>query len=726
MFARRYFTSGFDSPLNSLSFTKRFVDDGQGPVRSFDVPDDWSREAVSAFAPALRQNVPVKRLSVEENTLPSWLWKHRAGSAEQTSETSARQVFDRVAGAATYAGWKRGLWHDEVGARVFYEEITVMLAKRIVAIESESLSVMVTAWAYETPATTGNRQCPVLAETVEIPTTIQPKMAFLALRNENIDSILSNDHPLAISRWEKFLRSGKSSKSQTLAFVDSGAEWCPVMGDELAPRAMLDLLQFRRDDGTMDLAALRHAAALTLLLLDLHDESLPTSGNPARPLAIGFANLGTLLMSLGLPYDSSEGRSTAAALSAIMTAETIAASARLAESFGPCLGFLARREESLRALRNHRRAAYGERNDFERLSILPVPLMVEDGADLVLVAAARRAWDSAYELAHKHGLRHLQTTALFEAPFFALFLESSAQGLDPETQVVRSYAAPSEDEESFRRVIHAAAYQALENTSNGKDLTDILDYALGHGTLKNAPGINHGRLSGLGFDADAFARVESYLPKVNDIRTAFTPWVLGEAFCRHQLKISPRNLLDPRFDMLRHLGFSDEDIEAANVFCCGHGTFFGAEGLSDKAANVFAPTNASAEARIGMAAAVQSFIMGDVNLVLSLPIQTSSETRAGLYLSGWRQGLRSMRLYFEGFTLSAQFGLRTTAVRLQRKIIGRQQPVIPMPVLPLAARNRTASRMTSPRAAKPKATARAASLRRQPDSGHGKRGSHER
>lgn len=715
MFARRHFTSGIGSFLDSMSFTKRFVDVDDGALSSIEVPENWSREAVNAFAPCLRRTIPAKSVSVEENTLPSWLWKHKAASSERIDETSVRQVFDRVAGAAAYAGWKTGLWENETAARLFYEEMTAMLAQRILALEPEILSVMGAAWAYEAGNESAKTQS-TAGETIEILSPAHPKTAFLALRNEAIDTILSQKSSIAASRWEKFLRSGKASKAQTLEFEDTAAEWCPVPGSETAPRAMLDLLKFRRDDGTVDIGSLRHAVAMTVLLLELHAESLPWADNPARPMAIGFANLGTLLLSLGLPYDSPEGRSTAAALSAIMTAEAITVSAQLAEMFGPCLGFMARREESLRALRNHRRAAYGERNDFERMAILPVPLQVEDGADLVLVAAARRAWDSAYELAHKHGLRHLQLTALFESPFFTAFLESSAQGLDPETHVVRPYAAPSDDEESFRRVVLPAVYQALEKTQNGNDLTAILDFALGHGTLENAPDVNHERLTGLGFDAEALARIESYLPKVNDIRTAFTPWVIGETFCREKLKISPRHLLDPRFDLLRHLGFKNDAITAANLYCCGHGTIYGAEDLSKKAAAVFAPANTAPEARLRMAGALQSFIMGDVNLVVPLPIQTSGENRASLYLAGWRQGLKSMRLYFEGFALHAPHSMKAVAARLPRKVVGRQ-PVIPMPSLPLAARNRTVEQMTQPRSAKPRTTSRTANLPRESKQG---------
>ncbi|MDD5587339.1 MAG: hypothetical protein PHY92_10385 [Alphaproteobacteria bacterium] len=715
MFAKRLFTIGMIDPFDSCRFVARPVETPKGEVATIDVPDDWSLEAASAFAATLYARAPLERRALEENTLPSWLWKRRAAGQGYATETSAEQVFNRIAGSAAYAGWKKGLWDNEGEARAFRDEICFLLARRYFTLEPERMAGLGTDWAYgEQLVAESHLETSPALENVE---SLSPenKSGVAAVQNATVDAILSSADPLIRTRWQRFLRGGRERNALSLRFADTVAEWGLEPEQKTAPHLMIDLFRFRREDGTMDLPALRQAVRLAVVLLEIHYGQLDGSSAEAMPLAIGYGNMAALLMSLGLAYDSREGRSTAAAISAIITAEAASASARLAEQLGPCPAFSKAREISLRALRNYRRASYGERNDYERLSVLPLSLNVEDGADLVLVAAARHAWDNALELAGQHGLRHMQLTALFETPSLAVFLECSAQGIEPETHLVRQYAVLNEDGHTFRRTIHPAVPLALEKAGcEPGAIKAIVTHAVGYGTLKAAPGVNHTRLRERGFDTEALARVENYLPNVNDIRTLFTPWILGEYFCRYVLKVNERNLNDLCFNVLHHLGFSEADIAAANAYCCGYGTVSGAAGLTEKAEKLFAPENASTKARIRMAAAAQGFITGDVNLVLSLPAQTSQKERSAILLSGWRQGLKSMSLYFEGSATLARHGLRAAASKLHGKIL-RQKPAMPKPVMrapaPMMPRTSTTSHM-APRTAKPRATTRATSLRR--------------
>jgi len=715
MFANRLFTAAEDESLCSVHYVTVPAENSEGRSVVVEIPENWNPEAAGTIADALLHSIPSRLQYIEETSLPSWLWKRKPASHDLTAETGARQVFERIVGSAAHAGWKKGLWKNEEEARSFHDEVLFMLAGRIIALDTELMASAGIEWAYGLRENTDygrpGRQIQDAGETIR---TVTRKPVSMSLKNEAIDSITRDADSPFMPRWQKFLRGGRASRMLLLNFSGTVSEWCPVAGGEEAPRLMLDLFRFRKDDGAIDLALLRHAIRLSVLLLELHYENCRTRSNPARPVSIGYCNLGALLVSLALPYDSPEGRATAAAISAVITAEAVIASAGIAERFGPCLGFLARREECLRRLRNHRNAAYGECSDYERLSILPAPLFVEDGADLVLVAAARRAWDDALKAAYKGGLRHLQLTSLFESPQFAALLDCSSQGLEPETRFVRQYALSSGGDGGFRRAIHPAVPMALEKTGGMAAMERVVDHAVGRGTLREAPGVNHTLLRERGFDEEALARVERYLPGVNDIRTAFTPWILGEKFCRETLKIAAANLFDPRFDILRHLGFSECDIAAANAWCCGHGEVLGAGGLPERAARVFSPDNASPEARLRMASAVQSFIMGDVNLVLPLPMQTSAETRADLFLSGWRQGLKSMKLYFEGFSRQARAVLRPAAGR-QEKFVKRRFSA-PAPALDslrlLAARAKIPAQIVSPRSSKPKAPAQAAGIAR--------------
>ncbi|NTU77698.1 MAG: hypothetical protein HGA90_07820 [Alphaproteobacteria bacterium] len=304
-----------------------------------------------------------------------------------------------------------------------------------------------------------------------------------------------------------------------------------------------------------------------------------------------------------------------------------------------------------------RRAAYGERNDYERLSILPAQLEVGTGVDLILLATARRCWDDALVQVMCHGLRHAERTALFATPDFSALLDCSAQGCEAESQWIRYV---SSDSETFQRALHPAAALGLAKLGcDPADIKGLTDYAVGSQTLVGAPVINHDSLRQRGFDEAALERLENYLPRVNHIRAAFTPWVLGKAFCQNVLHLSEKSLSDPLFDILGHLGFDQQDIAAANAFCCGHGSFTGSLDLPLAAKNLFATREAlSPDAQMRMAAAVQSFVEGDVGLVLSLPASTTVPERADILLTAWQQGLRSVTLYIEGVFPALQSGAK--------------------------------------------------------------------
>jgi ribonucleotide reductase alpha subunit len=696
MTLERFFTAGVSNPYDSCRFASRMSETGDNKIIA---PDDWSIEAAQAFAESF-VTMPASLHAIEENTLPSWLWQHRRKESRDTAETSAQQVFDRIAGAAAYAGWKSGLLNGEAEALAFYDEIRFMLAHRLIALTPDDMAQLGAEWAYGAKA---------IANTQAIASPNATNQT--TLRNETIDSILGGKDAEAGDHWQKFLRRSEKDDLMKLGFADTVAEWGEENRPSSAPRLVLDLMRFRREDGAFDVLSLRQAVRLSVMLLDLHYESFSNAGDPARPLTIGTVNLAALLMSLALAYDSKAGRATAAAICAIITAEAVAASARLAALFGPCPAFAAARDIKLRALRNHRRAAYGEHNDYERVSILPAPLEVDDGADLVLLAAARRGWDEAIDLVQQHGLRNLQLTDLFASPVFSAFLECSAQGIEPEPTLIRQRALGPD---IYRREIHPALPSALAKIGcDPADVKAIVDHAVGYNTLVAAPGVNHALLRERGFDTEAIARLEEYLPRVNDIRHAFTPWILGTAFCLNVLRMPCQALSNPRFNLLRHLGFSDGDIAAANAFCCGHRRITGLSELSRQAGNIFATRDEiSFGAQIRMASAVQSFIMGDVGLVLSVPFSTTPEARAELLLAAWRKGLKSVTLYFEGMAQQARQA-RDAVAPVVRKPILKRKPADPsQPSAPMLVRKRISALMTSPRAAKPKATTRTVSLKR--------------
>ena len=384
---------------------------------ALECPDFWSAEAAAVFAEkAISHTIPSRTRAIEENTVPSWLWRRTGQGAGRTEEASAKQIFDRVAGSAAYAGWKQGLFTDESEARVFFDEIRLMLMQRLVALEPRTLAALGLDWAYgiEDHAAAERPQVQETAtRSIDIPNTMIDAI---------VGGVVSGAAGKTIhAKRQKLWSSRTEASSVTLRLSDIAADWGTL--PQPGVRVALDLMGFRHNDGWVNIDALRHAVRLTVLLLDLHGDRLGSR------LEIGFSNLAPLLMALALPYDSSSGRSVAAAISAIMTAEAYAASAELAGARGPVADYTGARETTLRALRNHRRAAYGDRNDYEKISVLPAPLMLEHSPDLALVAVAQRRWEDALSLARKHGLRHTQVTAFTSSADLMLFTECMTQGI---------------------------------------------------------------------------------------------------------------------------------------------------------------------------------------------------------------------------------------------------------------------------------------------------------
>ncbi len=627
MFLSRLFAAGSVLPHDETRFCAR---------GGMEAPEEWSLEAVEAFREGLFLRAPLRLTAVEENTTPSWLWRRRATGEKTAPESEIMAVFTRIAGAAAYRGWKAGLWQSESEASVFFDEVRALLLTRRLVFAPRDLARIGLDWAYgaEKEKTEARRE------------EEEAETASLILQNETIDAILGGGHAAARGKWMRFLETGAGRERSSVAFADTIAEWCALPASGAAPRASLNLMAFRHEDSSLDLEGLAQAARVAVLLLDLLYDDL-AAPSPARPLALGFGGLADLLMSLALSYDSEAGRAVASALAALMTATAYETSAYLAEKLGPCAAYGASRACALRTLENQSRAAFGEKTDYDRLSVPPPALALESGVDLVLLSAARHAYEKARGRARAHGLRHLQLTSLYGDPSFPMMTGCFAQGIEAATALFCEAAVA---EEVWEPRVNPALPLGLARL--GYDRADIeaaKAHVAGYRTLIGAPGISRTLLREKGFDETALARLEKALTRASDLRLVFTPWILGEAFCREALRIPAKDLKNPAFDMLKFLGFSKKEIALASAFCCGHRRLRGLAEVAEKDLPVFAVREDLApEAQIRMAAAVQSFVTGDVGLALSIPASVTAQLRGELILMGWRQGLRSLCLASDG------------------------------------------------------------------------------
>ena len=398
---------------------------------------------------------------------------------------------------------------------------------------------------------------------------------------------------------------------------------------------------------------------ISVLMAQFPSREIAQRSYDFRTLGLGYANVGGLLMSSGIAYDSDAGRAICGALTAIMTGVSYATSAEMAAELGPFPLFTENREPMLRVMRNHRRAAYGERTGYEKTTTPPVPLDHKACPDQMLVDHAKRAWDRALELGQAHGYRNAQSSVVAPTGTIGLVMDCDTTGIEPDFALVKFKKLAGG---GYFKIINRAVPEALRVLGYSEaDIAEIVAYAVGHGTMGQAPAINHGSLKAKGFTPEAIEKVEKALPTAFDIKFAFNKWTLGADFLRDELGVEPADLAAPSFDLLSHLGFTKREIEAANIHVCGAMTVEGAPHLKAEHYAVFDCANPcgrtgkrylSVESHIRMLAAAQPFISGAISKTINMPNEATVEDCKAAYILSWKLGLKANALYRDGSKLS--------------------------------------------------------------------------
>jgi len=437
------------------------------------------------------------------------------------------------------------------------------------------------------------------------------------------------------------------------------------LDDTACNLASMNLLTFLKD-GAFQAEDYMHATRLWTLTLEISvmmaqfpSKEIAQLSYDFRTLGLGYANIGGLLMNMGLGYDSPEGRALAGALTAIMTGVAYATSAEVAGELGAFAGYERNAQHMLRVIRNHRNAAYGKADGYENLAVKPVPLDHANCPDQTLVKLAKSAWDEALELGEKHGYRNAQATVIAPTGTIGLVMDCDTTGIEPDFALVKFKKLAGG---GYFKIINRSVPAALEKLGYGPaQIEEIIAYAVGHGSLGQCPAINHTTLIGHGFGENEIAKIEAALPSAFDIRFVFNQWTLGEEFCTNVLGIPAAKLNDPGFDLLRHLGFTRKDIEAANDHVCGTMTLEGAPHLKEEHYHVFDCANPcgkkgkrylSVDSHIHMMAAAQSFISGAISKTINMPNDATVEDCKAAYELSWSLGIKANALYRDGSKLS--------------------------------------------------------------------------
>ena len=483
--------------------------------------------------------------------------------------------------------------------------------------------------------------------------------------------------------WDKITEAAWACADPGLQYDSTINEWhtCPqeekinasnpcseymFIDDTACNLASLNLIKFSKKNKKLDINAFEHACRLWTLTLEISvmmaqfpSKEIAQKSFDYRTLGLGYANIGGLLMSWGVPYDSDEGRAICSSISAIMTGISYATSAEIAKELGPFSKYKLNSKDMLRVIRNHKRAADGFKDGYDSLTINPVPLIKEDCPSEDLPNAASKAWEKALKDGEKFGYRNAQTTVIAPTGTIGLVMDCDTTGIEPDFAMVKFKKLAGG---GYFKIINQVVPEALQNLGyDNKQISDIKNYVLGTGSLKNCQSISHSALKEKGFKDEQINLIENSLESAFDIKFVFNQFTLGKEFCKNILKISEDQLNDFSFDMLNFLSFTKEEIDAANIHVCGSMTLEGAPHLNEEHLNVFDCANVcgrigkrflSVDSHIRMMAAAQPFISGAISKTINMPNNSSIEDCSDAYMLSWKLCLKANALYRDGSKLS--------------------------------------------------------------------------
>jgi ribonucleoside-diphosphate reductase alpha chain len=426
--------------------------------------------------------------------------------------------------------------------------------------------------------------------------------------------------------------------------------------------ASLNLVKFYDDEEqAFDIDAYLHAIRLWPVVLEISvtmaqfpSREIAEGSYNYRTLGLGYANLGSLLMRTGIPYDSDEGRAIAGTLTAILTGHSYATSAEMASVLGAFAKYEDNQESMLRVIRNHRQAAYNaDREDYEGVSHYVMGIDA-DLAPADLLQTAQLVWDNALNLGEQHGFRNAQATVLAPTGTIGLQMDCDTTGVEPDFALVKFKKLAGG---GYFKIANQSIAPALRHLGYTDDqISEIVDYVVGTMTLLGAPGVNRASLTSKGFTTDDLRQVEETLPGVFELKHAFNVFVLGEETMQ-RLGFNEEQYTSFEFDMLRELGFTNEDIRSANDEICGRQTIEGAPYLRDEHLPVFDTANRNGKygerfihhnGHIKMMAAAQPFISGAISKTINMPNEVTVEEIEGSYMLSAELGLKAMALYRDG------------------------------------------------------------------------------
>ena len=484
--------------------------------------------------------------------------------------------------------------------------------------------------------------------------------------------------------WQRIAFSAWSCADPGVQFDSTINEWhtCPADGrihasnpcseymfldDTACNLASLNLVRFYDDEaGMFQVEDFEHAVRIwttvleiSVLMAQFPSKNIAKRSYDFRTLGLGYANLGSLLMRMGIPYDSKEGNAWTGVVTAILCGQSYATSAEMAAQLGAFPAYARNSESMLRVIRNHRRAAYDVSDaEYEGLSVTPMGIDASICPSYML-KRARAAWDRALSLGEKHGYRNAQTTVLAPTGTIGLVMDCDTTGIEPDFALVKFKKLAGG---GYFRIINRSVPRALASLGYSEsDISDVVHYIKGTGDLRGAPYVNDVTLRVKGFDDKTIDTIQRQLPSAFDISFVFNRWTLGEEFLKSTLGLPKVVYEDPSFDLLDHMGFDAEQVQAANDHICGTMTIEGAPHIKDEHLPVFDCANRCGRygkrfiahmGHIRQMAAAQPFISGAISKTINMPHEATVEGVCEAYAASWKLMVKALALYRDGSKLS--------------------------------------------------------------------------
>jgi ribonucleoside-diphosphate reductase alpha chain len=429
--------------------------------------------------------------------------------------------------------------------------------------------------------------------------------------------------------------------------------------------ASLNLRRFHNEEtGIFDVPGFEYMTRLWTVVLEISvlmaqfpSPEVAQLSYDYRTLGLGYANLGSMLMVSGIAYDSEEARGIAGAITAIMNGVAYRTSAEMASCLGAFPRYAENKEHMMRVMRNHRAAAYDAADAFEGIEIKPIGINAKYCPDYLLKAATR-AWDEAVQMGEQFGYRNAQATVIAPTGTIGLVMDCDTTGVEPDFALVKFKKLSGG---GYFKIINQSIPAALKKLGYSAEHADaIVKYAKGHGTFAGAPYINHQTLSEKGFMGEELKKLDTAVESAFEIGFVFNVYALGEE-CLQRLGYTAEQYFAPDFNLLESLGFTEEEMDAANDYVCGTMTIEGAPLLKPEHLSVFDCANKCgkkgkrfihAHGHIRMMGAVQPFISGAISKTINLPNEANIDEIKDCYYLSWQLGLKACALYRDGSKLS--------------------------------------------------------------------------